>query len=909
MLPWLNTNDYTPLLLGLTLVGSVLWVLTYVEIIRNVHKNRYMEMPLIAVAGNFAWEGLFSWIFDHYINLGYILLWGYRAWFILDIYIVFLALSYGSKQFVEPILKRNFKPLFFGFLGVFTLLIWACVVTGLDNLPLGGNGAVRLGGISAYLLNLIISFGYIYTYLQNRQQGVFSPSTGWLKGLGTLCFSLFFYLKDPGNIFLNSMAVIVTLLDITYLILQYKLPQPVKKKQLLSRPLFSTNPIFEKIWASNPEHRKYFEILGIRFRSLTFQHWNSNDEGFLNTYEVLEGNIIRQISTGPNKGAQILRTTNTLRMILSEMELTHQEVFIISDARGTTGGDLESRKYTVELFNSPEMEKVQMHLVAGRMVRTAFQITIPISPEVMSKWRLFPDEEKAFFQVLSQLTESGEALGSDAVLDTITHAKLKERLNQLYNALASIADNKPHEIDIEEIPETDPFHDVFDALELINTDKNRYVGKLTLEAFQAQEIANANKQELLNLAEEKLYNDQLTKLPNRIRLTTNLEESSDKENIFLAVVQIRDYTKLMDFYGPTVAEQLLAHFTERFLVLAREENAPLYKLRLPEYAFHLPRLYNETEMAHFAEKIKTEAEKQVTYEGHHISCKIKIAFVQGLDQIFEKADETLKALDNKKWHGFKAEASQLGNEHQRNLKMAKEIVTALNEERVKTFFQPILNNQTHGFEKHEALVRLFTVDNKIISPGDFLPAARNANLYGALNREVITQVFKAMLKSTSEVSINISAEDIREVETFKLILEHMPKEIAHRVVFEILETEGMGNYEDVSHFIDLVKHKGCKIAIDDFGTGYSNFEHILRLSVDYIKIDGSLIKKIDTDTQSQILVSNIVDFSHKLGIKTIAEYVHNQLVFDKVKNLGVDYSQGFHLGAPNAQMKSGFYTA
>jgi EAL domain-containing protein (putative c-di-GMP-specific phosphodiesterase class I) len=117
-------------------------------------------------------------------------------------------------------------------------------------------------------------------------------------------------------------------------------------------------------------------------------------------------------------------------------------------------------------------------------------------------------------------------------------------------------------------------------------------------------------------------------------------------------------------------------------------------------------------------------------------------------------------------------------------------------------------------------------------------------------------------------------------------------------VLEIVETECIDNFNEVSDFVAVIKIRGCKIAIDDFGSGYSNFAYLMKLNVDYIKIDGSLIKEIDKDTNSQIITSTILDFSQQLSIATVAEYVHDQAVLDYVQKLGIDYVQGFHLGEP-----------
>lgn len=99
-------------------------------------------------------------------------------------------------------------------------------------------------------------------------------------------------------------------------------------------------------------------------------------------------------------------------------------------------------------------------------------------------------------------------------------------------------------------------------------------------------------------------------------------------------------------------------------------------------------------------------------------------------------------------------------------------------------------------------------------------------------------------------------------------------------------------------FIAQVKDLGAKIAIDDFGTGYSNFENILMLNVDYIKIDGSLIRGISENTRHHIIVETIVTFAQKIGAKTIAEFVSSEEIYTTVKEFGVDYSQGYFTGRP-----------
>jgi EAL domain-containing protein (putative c-di-GMP-specific phosphodiesterase class I) len=126
--------------------------------------------------------------------------------------------------------------------------------------------------------------------------------------------------------------------------------------------------------------------------------------------------------------------------------------------------------------------------------------------------------------------------------------------------------------------------------------------------------------------------------------------------------------------------------------------------------------------------------------------------------------------------------------------------------------------------------------------------------------------------------------------------------IGERVTFEIVESESIDNFFKVLEFIKNVKSYGCKIAIDDFGTGYSNFEYLLKLKADYIKIDGSMIREIDTNKEAQLVVSTIVDFAKKIGMKTVAEFVENESIFKTVKSLGIDYSQGYYFSVPVEKM-------
>ncbi|MEW5815059.1 MAG: EAL domain-containing protein, partial [Spirochaetota bacterium] len=220
-------------------------------------------------------------------------------------------------------------------------------------------------------------------------------------------------------------------------------------------------------------------------------------------------------------------------------------------------------------------------------------------------------------------------------------------------------------------------------------------------------------------------------------------------------------------------------------------------------------------------------------------------------------------------------------------------------DRVFPVFQPIINNKTGKIEKYETLMRIKDSDNNIITPAVFLTIAKKSKLYPELSRIIILKSFDYIRKLPFEFSLNFSVEDLMDAATMTVLADHLAELDKHKhFVVEILESEGIENYAEVSTFVEKMKAKGVKIAIDDFGTGYSNFAHILNLPFDYLKIDASLIKNILHDKNALYVVEAILNISNKIRFDTIAEYVHSGEVQSEVVKLGIGYSQGYYIGEP-----------
>ncbi len=408
----------------------------------------------------------------------------------------------------------------------------------------------------------------------------------------------------------------------------------------------------------------------------------------------------------------------------------------------------------------------------------------------------------------------------------------------------------------------------------------------------------------------QLYYDRTTDLPNRSKLLKDVEEAFSP---VLMIINIDSFQEVNDFYGNEIGDFLMNEMGKRLVSLLPSEDYRLYKMPTDEYAILLdkkdiPNKQLEVFIRSIVEEIN---EKPYFYKDQsvNLTSAIGIAFEKEEEGVTQgkwrnlalKADMALKkAKRTRKHYIIYDDSMQIKEEYANNINWTRKLKDAIKNGRIVPFFQPIYNNHTNCVEKYECLVRMLDKDGKVNAPLLFLEMSKKSKLYHHITKIMIEKSFEAFQSKDYEFSINLSVDDMLDEDTNSFIVSLLKKnqKTAKRAVFEILESEGIENYEQVKSFIENIKSFQAKIAIDDFGSGYSNFSHILGLSVDYLKIDASLTKNIHQDKNTQIVAETIVDFSKRLGIKTIAEFVHSQEVFEKVKNIGVDYSQGYYFGKP-----------
>ena len=403
---------------------------------------------------------------------------------------------------------------------------------------------------------------------------------------------------------------------------------------------------------------------------------------------------------------------------------------------------------------------------------------------------------------------------------------------------------------------------------------------------------------MLDSMEYQFYNDSLTGLENRRRLTEKLE---DKQNSFLMIINIDSFQEINDLYGNEVGDSILKEFA-LFLKEIVPANSTLYRLHSDEFSYLCQRVIDVDEFQMFAlmlnEKISHKSFK--IKDNSELSLSATFGISYGYETLLENADIALKiAKKSKKHFLIYDETMYMEKEYEKNFEWTKRLKRAIEEDKIVPLFQPIVDNETQKVVKYEALMRIVDDNGTYIAPIHFLELAKKNKLYHKLTKIILEKTFERFKDSLYVVSINISVEDILNKEINGFILDRLEKSlIGEKIVFEIIESEGIENFEQVIEFINSVKKHGAKVSIDDFGTGYSNFDYLMKLKVDYIKIDGSMIKNIDIDNNSQMITKTIVNFAKSMGIQTIAEFVHSKNVFIKVQELEVDLSQGYYFGEP-----------
>lgn len=429
--------------------------------------------------------------------------------------------------------------------------------------------------------------------------------------------------------------------------------------------------------------------------------------------------------------------------------------------------------------------------------------------------------------------------------------------------------------------------------------------------LQYEKITNLESENKLN---EKLLNklefDSITNLPYIEKLWVNPLDFPEPS---LFIIEISNLKSLTTYYNKSNIEDLfryVAHLLSNTSVI--DSNFKLFKSGIDEFVLVINESNSYEDLYLLADNLYEEIyNKPFILDGRKIIIKpvISSSVVNAKEDLKGAFLRSNLALNYAHENNLRSFIYNVEDHHElalaeKEIFWTEKLWNALNDDRILPYFQAIQNVSTGKIEKYEALMRFKEIDGKILSPFAFLDIAYKTGLYFKLSEVMIKKTFDYFKDKKTEFSINISTKDVDDSHTKKILLRRVslfPN--PELIVFEIIESDGIDNYENLITFLNEVKKFGCKVALDDFGSGYSNFERISKLPIDYIKVDGSLIKNINSSINDEILVQMIVKVSKKIGVKTIAEFVHSKEVYDKVVNLGIDYAQGYYISEPIPTIK------
>lgn len=236
---------------------------------------------------------------------------------------------------------------------------------------------------------------------------------------------------------------------------------------------------------------------------------------------------------------------------------------------------------------------------------------------------------------------------------------------------------------------------------------------------------------------------------------------------------------------------------------------------------------------------------------------------------------------------------------------AEEIRTALDRDRFQLYCQPIVDLRTGAVAQHELLLRMRGRGDELVPPASFLPMAERFDLVQAIDRWVVGQAVGLIGErrrggSPIRVAVNLSGRSMGD----PALTSHLRKELdrgpaeADDLVLEVAETAATANMEQARSFAERVARLGCRLSLDNFGSGFSSFYYLKYLPVNYLKIDGEFVRKLGTGRIDQEVVRSIVRLAGSVDTRTIAEFVGDQPTYELLSDYGVDYAQGFHVGAP-----------
>jgi diguanylate cyclase (GGDEF)-like protein len=396
---------------------------------------------------------------------------------------------------------------------------------------------------------------------------------------------------------------------------------------------------------------------------------------------------------------------------------------------------------------------------------------------------------------------------------------------------------------------------------------------------------------------------------NEVLATTVEEVVRFRESCGFLLISIDHLGRLNEAYGFDVTEEVIAQVAKRIRARLRGKDH-LGRFSGNKFGAILTRC-SPDELTVAADRLLTGVRDEpiVTAAGP-VAVTITVGGVnaprhaRNVAEIVSRALDALHAARTKRHGSFEAYRPNVARDAMRreSVRATDEIVSALNERRIALAFEPVVEAASRDIAFYECLMRVYRPDGAIAHANEIIPVAEQVGLVRMLDYRVLELVVAELVDAPAlHASVNVSPASTIDPDWWSGLaaLLRTNSGVAERLIIEITETAAIQDIDDARGFVTRVKDLGCRIAIDDFGAGHTSFRNLRKLGVDIVKIDGAFVQNIVKSNDDRAFVHTLIDLSHRLGLKTVAEWVQDEEAAKLLAGWGVDHLQGALIGLAN----------
>ena len=407
--------------------------------------------------------------------------------------------------------------------------------------------------------------------------------------------------------------------------------------------------------------------------------------------------------------------------------------------------------------------------------------------------------------------------------------------------------------------------------------------------------------------------DELTGQKNRLKLHEALEDQiieARKNNVFCSfvVAAIDNLSIINETFGYKLGDEVISAVALQLAQALRKHDV-IGRYSANKFGLILPRCGPDALQITSSRLLSSIADEPVRTSQGLIPVTLSMGgvvmpqFAANAQEAVTRALEALDSAKNKSSNSYVIYefSSEKDQRRQKNLRIADDIVLALNEGRMHLSLQPIVCAKTLDVVHYECLLMMESTNGDMITAGEFLPIAEKLGLCRLIDYRTLELAIEYLKQDPNiKLTLNVSGHTAGDANWLLVMRARAGRDrsIMQRLTVEITETVSIRDIEETASFVASLRELGCSVAIDDFGAGYSSYRNLRKLDVDVIKIDGEFVKDIASSEDDQIFVASLVGLAKSFGMKTVAEWVHDEATAHYLKEAGIDYLQGFLFGKP-----------